>query len=267
MKNNNNSWYSVIVALLIIWFLLVLSIGIFTLILNEMKDNKAMWDYIKAYAWAESSKELALLQIKENWYAYYDKIDHNLNNRSIILSENPLTSSLFKVNRDVLISYDIWSKVSEYEWVLNNLEYDIIPLFYVDASWEKKITSMALSILSWIPDNLSWNVIWKENWLSWIWLTTDWSKKTLEWWIFSYAKENWNTFINNSDTNYLVLFNSWNSWSIKYKLATNISWEYFSKPKTSIISSAEVWRYKQNIVTDLDNTEFLNILKYSIFSN
>ena len=267
MKINNNSWYSIIVALLIIWFLLVLSIGIFTLILNEMKDNKAMGDYLKAYAWAESSKELALLQIKENWYAYYDKIDHNLNNRSIILSENPLSTSLFKKSKDVLISYDIWSKVSEYEWNLEKLEYDIIPLFYLDDSWEKKITSMTFTISSWSPDDLSWNIIWKENWLSWIWINPEWSKKTLEWDLFSFKKENMNTFISNSDTNYLVLLNSWNSWNIKYKLTANISWEYFTKPETSIVSSAEIWKYKQNIVTDLDNTEFLNILKYSIFSN
>jgi len=52
MKNiNKSSGYSVIMALLIIWFLLVLSIGIFNLVLNEMKDNRAMWDYIKVYAW------------------------------------------------------------------------------------------------------------------------------------------------------------------------------------------------------------------------
>ena len=50
-KNNiNKSWYSVILSLLLIGFIMVLSIWIFRLILNEMKNNRAMWDYIKSYA-------------------------------------------------------------------------------------------------------------------------------------------------------------------------------------------------------------------------
>ena len=84
---------------------------------------------------------------------------------------------------------------------------------------------------------------------------------------FVYSEEEINNFISSSDSNYLVLLNSGNNWNIKYKLKAMNSWEYFSKPKTTIISSAEVWDYKQNISTNLNNTEFLNILKYSIYSN
>jgi hypothetical protein len=268
MKNlNKSSGYSVIVSLLIIWFLLVLSTGIFNLVLNEMKDNKAMWDYIKAYAWAESARELALLQIKEHWYAYYDKIDHNLNNRSIILANDSLNTSIFRPNNDVLISYDIWSKVNEYEWTLESLEYAIIPLFYINDDWEQNVLNIDLSIISWSANDLSWNIIGKNNWISWRWINTTWSKKTLTSNWFVYSEEDINSFLNISNSNYLVLLNSGNSWDISYNLKANNPNEYFSKPETSIISSAEVWKYKQNIITDLDNTEFLNILKYSIYSN
>ena len=268
MKNlNKNSWYSVIVALLIIWFLLVLSVGIFTLILNELKDNKAMGDYVKAYAWAESARELALLQIKEHWYAYYDKIDHNINNRSIVLADNYLSTSNFMPKKDVLISYDIWSMTDEYDWTLDSLEYDIIPLFYINNLWEQKVLNIDLSILFWTVSDLSWNIIWKENGISWKWINTIWSMKTLTPNWFVYSEEEINNFISSSDSNYLVLLNSGNNWNIKYKLKAMNSWEYFSKPKTTIISSAEVWDYKQNISTNLNNTEFLNILKYSIYSN
>jgi len=226
-----------------------------------------MWDYIKSYAWAESAQELALLQIKKHWYAYYDKIENNVNNRSVILSNNNLDSWLYNPNTDVLISYDIWSKVKDYEWTLDPLEYDIIPLFYIDDNWEHKILRLDLSISFWTESNLAWNIIWKENWLSWVWIDTLWIKKILtsDW--FKYEKQEINSFLSNSDTNYLVLLNSWNTWIIKYKLTSLNDWELFSRPKTSIISSAQIWNYKQNLSTDLDNTEFLNILKYSIYSN
>jgi hypothetical protein len=46
--------------------LLVLTTGIFNIILKELKDNRAIGDYIKAYAGAEAGRELALLKIKEN---------------------------------------------------------------------------------------------------------------------------------------------------------------------------------------------------------
>ena len=268
MKNiNQSSAYSVILALLIIWFLLVLSTGIFNLILVELKDNKAMWDYIKSYAWAESAQELALLKIKKYWYAYYDKIDHDINNRSVILANDPLDKDKFKFNNDLFLSYDIWSKVEIYDWTLNSLNYDIIPLFYLDDNWEHKVSQINLSIVFWTESNLAWNVIWKENWLSWVWSNTFWVKKILTSGWFKYDKEELNSFLSTSDTNYLVLFNSWDSWIIKYKLTSLNNWESFTKPQTTIISSAQIWKYKQNLSTDLDNTEFLNILKYSIYSN
>lgn len=267
LNNKNKSGYSIIISLLIIWFLLVLTTGIYSLILNELKDNRAIGDYIKAYAWAESARELALLKIKENGYWYYDKIEHNKNDRSIMMSNDSLDSSIFNNAKDVLISYDIWSKVEEYEWQLNPLEHDIVPLFYVNDLWEQKVTSIDFSILSWTDTDLAWNIIWKDIWLSWKWSDTIWVKKVLtsDW--FSYGEEDINSFIRDSESNYLHLVNTWNVWIIKYKIKATNEWEEFSKPETDIISSAEIWNYKQNLSTKLDNTEFLDILKYSIYSN
>ena len=268
MKNiNQSSAYSVILALLIIWFLLVLSTGIFNLILVELKDNKAMWDYIKSYAGAESAQELALLKIKKYWYAYYDKIDHDVNNRSIVLANNPLDNTKFNKNNDIFLSYDIWSKVENYDWTLKPLSYNIIPLFYLDDDWEHKVKKVDLSIVFWTESDLAWNAIWNNNWLSWVWSNTLWVKKILTSGWFKYDKEELDNFLSTSDTNYLVLLNSNNEWIIKYKLTALNSWEYFTKPKTTIISSAQIWNYMQNLSTDLDNTEFLNMLKYSIYSN
>ncbi len=266
--NKNNKWgYSIIISLLLIWLLLLLSTGILNMILTEMRDNKAMGNSIKAYAWAESAQELALLKIKENWYAYYDKINHNINNRSVLLSNNPTDLSKFNKSKDVFISYDIWSKVSEYNGILKPLWYDIIPLFYINNLWEQKVTSIQLTKSFWVETDLVWNIIWYNSWISWNWLNTLWVKKTLVSNELKYTKETINSFISNSDSNYLVLFNWWNSEVIKYKVVSNNVWEFFSKPKTSIISSWEIGEYKQNLETILDNTKFLNRQKYVIYSN
>lgn len=68
-------------------------------------------------------------------------------------------------------------------------------------------------------------------------------------------------------TNYLILFNPDASTDIDYRLYTDSDSEFFTKPRTEIISSAQVGKYKQNFRTVVDNTEYLNVLKYSIFSN
>jgi hypothetical protein len=72
--------------------------------------------------------------------------------------------------------------------------------------------------------------------------------------------------LSSSNSNYLILFNGWNTNNIEYNIKS-ISWEFFSKPETKIISSGEIWEYKQNLETHLDNTKFLNRQKYSIYSN
>lgn len=267
INKKNYSWYTIIISLLIIWLLLVFSTWVLNMILTEMKDDKAMWDYIKAYAWAESAQELALLKIKEKWYAYYDKIVHDVNNRSILLSNNPLDISKFNKSKDVFISYDIWSTVSEYNGTLQPLWYDIIPLFYTNESWEQKINSIELTKSFWVENNLVWNIIWDNSGISWKWLNTLWIKKTLESNQLKYSKEEINDFLSHSDSNYLVLLNSGNTGLIKYKIVSNLNWEYFSKPRTSIISSGEIGAYKQNLETILDNTKFLNRQKYVIYSN
>ncbi len=98
-----------------------------------------------------------------------------------------------------------------------------------------------------------------------MWVDDNWVKKKLnnnsE---FNYEKTTINEFLWSSDSNYFHLVNTWDS-EITYKIIS--SWWDFTKPETTIISSAEVWGYKQNLSTELDNTEFLNVLKYSIYSN
>jgi len=254
----NTGWFSVVISLLIIWFLLVLTTGIYNLILKELYDNRDMWNAIKAYAWAESAQEIALLQIKEKGYWYDVQVEN-----SHILGDDP---NNFKAQKEVAISYDLGTKTNNYEGEIEEFQYDIIPLFYIDESgWEENINNMNFSVSQW-AGNLVWNLVSSDSWISWVWDETEWDKRILlpggegELW---YERETITSFLSSNSIVYFILFNSWN-WDVKYTLNSS---NYFSKPKTRIISSATVGNVKQNLWTTLDNTEYLNILKYSIYSN
>jgi hypothetical protein len=260
------SWYSIIISLLLIAFIIVLTTWIFRLVINEMKSNRVMWDYLKSYAWAESAQELALLDIKKKWYWYVAEVKANKDFKSKLLKEN---FPEFNINRDVLISYYNDGKVNSYDWVLRPLQYDIIPLFYIDDNWEKKTNNVVMDIKSWVPWDLSWNVVWDKEGISWIWENlSNWTKKSLTSnGSFGYDTISIWEFLKSSSTNYLVLFNSWESSTIEYTLKSTNLEEFFTKPRLDIYSTWEIWEYKQNLKTNVDNTEFLSILKYSIYSN
>ncbi len=255
MKKNDKKAYSIIIVIILIWFMIFLTTWVFRLVLNERNDNEAIWNYSKAYLWAESAQELALLEIKEKWYWYDKKLTD-----SDILWNNKKTAK---------ISYKNDWKTKTYSWVLEPLSYNIIPLFYIkENSVEIKTDNYNLNLISWDNKNFSWNIIWKEKWISWNWENTKkWVMKNLKEisdnYNFSY---NWDfkvsDFLYDSDTNYLILFNNSSS-EIKYEINSN---SYFTKPKLSIISSAWIGYFKQNIKTDLNYVDIVNKAKYSIYS-
>ncbi|QFR38767.1 hypothetical protein A9Q91_00850 [Candidatus Gracilibacteria bacterium 28_42_T64] len=251
MRGNNNTGnrkgFSVIISLLIIGFLLVLTTGIYNLILRELYDNRDMGNAIKAYAGAEAAQELALLKIKEKGYGYSYNIDN-----SFILGDR------------IALSYDLATKVNNYEGLISGLSYDIVPLFYIDESGEQKVSSINLDVTYGIPDDLVWNLVSDSGGISGIGNDSLGFKKTLgseEQLGLEY--QGINSFLNENETVYMILFNSSNG-EIKYTLESD---DYFSKPRTRVISSATVGGVKQNLGTTFDNTEYLNILKYSIYSH
>lgn len=270
---NNNKWYSVILILLLIWFIFLLTVWVFSLIFNETKNIKNMWDYIKLSAWAESSQEIALLEIKEKGYFYNGSIKNSKNNKSIILSDNPLDIDAFNNNKDSIIYFSNDWKVNTYSWTIKPLWYDIIPLFYEDESGSGKVTSIKFEIISWMHDTLSWNIISETSGITWVWDIDSWITRDLKD-NNTFEYNSWvsvSNFLDYNESNYLVLFNtssensSWNN-DISYEIYSEDTNEYFTKPEITITSSAKLWYYKQNIDTKINNAELLNILKYSIFS-
>ena len=260
---NKNSWYTILVTLMIIGFLIVLTTWVLNLVLREMNDNRWAWNYLKAYAWAEGSMELALLKIKKHWYWIYDKLDFwDTSNNDKILRNN------LSNDKEILISYDLNSKTKTYSWSLKPFEQSVIPLFYIkpDDSREK-INNLNLEILnSFLDDSkMAWNIVSQEwDWIWWNWLienSTKWKWRKKDWKFLDEIKVS--NFLSGYNNNYLIIINLDNTNNLDFKMN---SAKEFTKPTSKIISSSSIWNYKQSLETTLDNTAFLSILKYSVYS-
>ncbi len=263
----NTSWYSILVALFIIWFLLILTAWIFRLVLNELHDNRGRWDYLKAQYAAESWIELALLKIKTLWYGVVDEVSLDINERAVILGEYPTDKSKFKGSKESLLGYKIDTKTLTYTGEIEAGWHSIIPLFYVDKNGSQFDTkSITLKKTSIDP---VWNIVWNQFWLSWEW---EFSSSTLGNYKFTNAngfgfdKKSVQDFLDTSTSNYLILFNPSPDTPLTYNLTAEDN-NFFTRPIGDIYASWKIGSYKQNIKVTLDNTAYLNILKYSLFSN
>jgi len=249
-KNGNKRASAILIAILMIGFLLVLVVWMFNLMLRDMKDNRWAWNYLKSYAWAEWAMELWLLKIKEKWYW----VDENLGEtNSWILSFHPWKNNEPKIK----YTMNIWT--DDYTWKIWTWKTVIIPLF----SNTTYLKEPQFNINIWSEWDIIWNIVWKWEWMSWTW-SFNYSNliyyKMNDW---SYNTEDIKTFLWTNTWSYLMLFNKSTSDEIEYKLKSESN---FSKPVWTIISSVTVGKFRQNITTDIDNTEFLNMLKYSLFS-
>ena len=262
--------YSILIALLIIGFLLILSSWVFQMLLRELNDNRGRADYLKAYYAAESWIEWALLDIKENTYGYIDTLKFDKNDpRSRVLGKYPEDKNRFNGRRDVLVSYTIDTKTQNSSWSLSPWEHLMLPLYYIDHTGWYDTADISLEINSHKQESIIWNIVGEEFGLAWSWSfnmrTEAHCKKTDSSWFLSFSKKNVTDFLNESKKNYLILFNT--DWveTIDYEIKS--SWDnFFTEAKGNIYSSAMVGESRQNIMLSLDNTAFLSILKYSIFS-
>jgi hypothetical protein len=260
-----NSWYTILVTLMIIGFLIVLTTWILNLVLREMNDNRGEAKYLQTYSAAEWAMELALLQIKNKWYWIYNKIELNESNPNSKILRNDKDNK-----KEVLLWYDLNSKTESYTWNLESFEQVIIPLFYIDLAWtEKKVKNIKLNYSG--SSSIWWNIV--SKYWDWIWGNSiinnsiKWEWRKQDWSYLDKIIINWSAwFLGTYDKNYLIIVNLDSSSDLKFNLESLNNWEYFTKPVSKIISSAKIGDYKQNLETTLDNTEFLSILKYSIYS-
>lgn len=250
-KLNNNSWYSVILSILLVWFMLILAFWIFNLVSRENRDSRVVLNYLKAYSAAEWWVELALLESKNNNY---------------FLSSSELSSSeqenIFKKYELFYpkLNYQINSQTKEIiDREIKSGEFMIIPL-----NQAKNIKLDAW--LLW--ENLIWNIISWTDWITWKWnfeTTTLWNKRTINSWLPKIENITVYDFLNSLllEESYLLLQNIWSD-----DLSFNLnSQEFFTSEELVIISSAEIDWLKQNLQVKLDNSQYLNLLKYVVFSS
>jgi len=266
---NNNSGYSIVISLLMVGFLIVVTSWVFNLVLGELNDNRWRENYLKAFAWAEWALELGLLQIKEKGYGYNGseaKVDKDIANPSSnLLSSTP---GNFKAAVDPLISYNLASATDWYIGILPSLGYSIVPLFTIpDTTIPIWVSDITLSGTSIDIDGVIWNLLWTKWGISWNGSFNPGDSGTLKSVDFTVATNDISILdflaVPDNNVSYLILFNPTGA-DINYALTSS---QNFTRPISTIISSAQVWKYKQNLETTLDNTDFLNILKYSIYSS
>jgi hypothetical protein len=244
-KNNikNNGWYSTVLALLLVGFMIIITTGIFNLVMNEMKDTRWMSHYFKAYAWAEAGIELWLLDIK-NW------------EELINIDENNPKSDILDSKTKVVYNFDWYTGEYIKNW-LKPWEYALVDLVQA-----KNPTLVA----TW---QILWNIVWKENWITWKWNSfspyTNGNKKTLNSSDnFIYDTQSINGFLNSSIDNYLIVYNP-TLFDVNFTL--NVwNWEKIYKDTIWLKSSWISGKYKQNLILDINKSWYLNFLKYSIFS-
>lgn len=260
----NKQWYSVILALLMVGFMVVLTSWVFLLILWENRDTKTMEYSLKAFAGAEGAIELALYQAKTYNYSYSETLK-KWDALSQVLYKN---TSNFLFGKDVDISYELVSTATGIvKSELKQGEFSIIPLFtYTKDGSEKKAKNIKVS---WLTPDVVWNIVGENSGIAWVndfWNSNFWDKKTLTSGTVEYGKEKVETFLFQSNKNYLILHNT--SWSdVTYSVTSLNPWELITKDTTFIVGTWDAWGYKQNLRVNIQSGEYLNLLKYSIFSN
>lgn len=279
----NQKWFTLLIILGVIGFLLVLLTGIFQIVLFELNDTKNMDYYIKAQSASEAWQEIAMLKLKEEWFGFdvkkwysqegeeiYDKTGE-----SIILSRDPSNTQgiEFHENKDVFFRYNIDSKTTSYNGMIEPSGFHVIPLFYTDEQWGGRTETPYLTVTAGIADDFVWNILWDETWVSGIGSfdrNTDVKEKVLT------SVNNQQNFrlrdtsvqsflVNNPEKNYLMILNTGTE-NIEYVMATD-NGESFTKPITTVYSSAKIWEIKQNIKLEIDNSKYFDVLKYSLYNS
>lgn len=254
---SHKSWgYVILTALMITGFLLVITVGSFHLVLQEMYDGRGKQNYLKSYAAAEWGLEEALLHIKQKWYGYYQVLDFE--EGEILQGDGRKTPQM---------RYEFFGKTQEHTDTLKPYTLDVIPLFWIDTQGTLYHISQGLTLQA--NNDVAWNIVASEVGVGGVWRFSsaekEVDKKTLEeTWRFSLQSSTLDAFLGTPDEKYMFIIN--NSDVEQTYTLKHVWWnEYFTRPRHRILSTGKVGNYRQNIETQIDNTEFLWKLQYSIF--
>ena len=283
-----NKWFSVILAMLIVAFLIVISSWVLSIVVEELKNTRMVFNSIATYeAWAWAN-EYALLKIKNHSEWFEDKVTSQDNKDYSIL--DPFV--WWPKNKSIYMSYEIENYSTDYTWSIDRWAFDVIPLFF--DSWaimqinSKKPNKWNSNIIKTWDFTLSstwnyvWNIIWNDTnwttfWISWSgssilnWNSTWFMKKveddTNMWtWVVKIVYSSWHKisdFLDDYDDTFLVLYNPSSSTDLSYNI-TSSTW--FSLPKIKVIWTWKIWSYVTNLEIKEDKNKYYEALMYSLFN-
>ena len=288
-------WFSIIIVMLIVGFLIVLSTWVLTLVIQENKNTRLVYNSVATYAWAEWALEYSLLKVKNHQEWFSDSIDKTSWDYDVnLLSNNPDSPSI----KDESLEYEMLSNSKKYDWTIDAWWFEVIPLFYDEwivfqntsknpNMWTSHIIKTHKFKLT-SPKELIWNIIWNDVtwdtfWITWTWWLGSsvwtWSDINISFWslkknetdtnltddskMFSLEKIDIGSFMDQYDSNYLIINNPSNE-QISYSIESP---EGFSTPKIAIVWSSRIWNYKQNVSFEEDKSKIFDILKYSLINN
>lgn len=261
MKNIKISKYFwVIYGLFLLAIFLVAWLG-FRLVMWNSYRNDDSNNLIKVSIASETMVELALLDIKNKWYWYSQNVGGWINNKSVKLASDYFNSWNYYDEKDVLVSYNIDSRIRSYSWELSSQRQEIFPLFYIDNNWEHKVENLSLEALS-SSGSVLWSIISDSSSISGRWAfskNTVWISKSVSEGEYTWKEESIDKFLLDSSSSYLVLYNTDLSESFDYELFGSGS---FTKPNIKISSLVQIWDVKQVFETDLGNINYLSPLNY-----
>lgn len=237
-------------------FMLVLTTWILKLVISEANDTGWYNNFLRAYYGAESWIELWLLAYNDSTFNEY------MVNPSHDISEIIETNS----NLWLPLTYEVNAFSSFVEdATISPWNYHLIKLYWPD--WEIREIEY-LNSDGW--ENLKWNILAETKWMYWKWNIDDgsthrWVVKFLwSWEDLEFEAPEVNSFLTNNDNKVLILFNTSENSDITYSLSTWANkfqtWEAYIK------WSAKSQEYKQNLRVKIDTAEWINFLKYSIYS-
>lgn len=244
----------------------MLTTWILSLVIGEVKDTSGYSSYIKSYYWAEAWIDLWLLAYNDWSFNEYIVSEENL-------AEDDNWKSLhYILGEDTPLTYDV-------DWYTDEVEnVSIAPWKYHMVKLKdnngNKVLDFDLNTDHTTPQDLKWNVIWTNWGITWEWEidwdNTTWISKSLindadrNIWYTNKVVKNFLEETTNSE-NVLILFNSSSNSTIYYSITSADN--SFQTAESEIIWSSKPRKtnYKQNLRVKIDNSEWVNFLKYSIY--
>ena len=154
--------FSILVALGVTGFLLVLVLWLVTLFLREMQITRAVYDGVVTYAWAEGAFEYAMLKVKNHREWFSDAVTKDDPEYRMLSWANLRTQKL-------TTRYTIHAQAKTYSGVIPATSHLVIPLFVgtgvfigpssIDPRADMRIVPAPIEHLSLAWLGLGWNIV------------------------------------------------------------------------------------------------------------